>query len=83
MKEPLCRFCANEGLAMPATVVDHIEPHRGDWLKFKTNALQSLCELHHNSTKQKLELLGYRIDIGIDGYPLDPNHPSNIYWRSK
>jgi hypothetical protein len=28
-------------------------------------------------------LYGYRRDIGLDGYPLDPNHPANRYERKK
>jgi hypothetical protein len=31
----------------------------------------------HKSTKRRIELRGYRIDIGLDGYPTDPNHPFN------
>lgn len=27
---PLCAFCQAEGTIVPATVVDHIIPHRGD-----------------------------------------------------
>jgi len=74
-KEPLCRFCAQQGLAIPATIADHIEPHRGDWNKFLTSELQSLCATHHSSTKHRLEVRGYNVDIGLDGYPLDPKHP--------
>ncbi|MBL4928784.1 HNH endonuclease signature motif containing protein [Fuscibacter oryzae] len=47
---PLCRCGA------PATVVDHIKPHKGDNAIFwdRTN-WQALCRHHHNSTKQRLE----------------------------
>jgi hypothetical protein len=24
-----------------------------------------------------MELRGYRCDVGMDGYPIDPNHPFN------
>jgi len=27
--------------------------------------------------KRQIELHGYRLDIGLDGLPLDPNHPFN------
>jgi hypothetical protein len=36
-----------------------------------------LCEPCHNSAKRQIELRGYRCDVGIDGYPIDPNHPFN------
>ena len=35
----------------------------------------SLCEHGHDSTKGFVELHGFRPDIGLDGWPLDPNHP--------
>ena len=54
--EPFCRACAKQGLRTRATVVDHVEPHRGDWALFtdRTN-LQSLCEQCHNR-KTALEM---------------------------
>ena len=60
-----------------ASVVDHVVPHRGDWTAFVAGALQSLCDRCHNSRKKQIEVRGYRCDIGIDGYPTDPNHPFN------
>jgi len=40
----------------PATVVDHIIPHRGDEALFNDrNNLQSLCAPCHNRRKQRLE----------------------------
>ena len=30
MIEPLCRLCLEAGRVTPATVADHVEPHRGD-----------------------------------------------------
>jgi len=73
-REPLCRTCLAQGLVTPATVADHIDPHKGDWNKFLTSELQSLCALHH-STKHGFEWRDYQKDIGPDGYPLDPKHP--------
>jgi hypothetical protein len=58
-------------------VVDHVTPHKGDWTEFVTGDLQSLCEPCHNSAKRQIELRGYRCDVGVDGYPTDPNHPFN------
>lgn len=50
-------MCSELGLLVPAaTVVDHIDPHRGDWALFwdKTR-WQSLCATHHSSDKQREE----------------------------
>lgn len=47
--EPMCRECAKRHLRTRATVVDHIKPHRGDWLIFTDRGnLQSLCKRCHD-----------------------------------
>jgi 5-methylcytosine-specific restriction protein A len=74
--EPFCRLCANLGLVVPATTVDHIVPHDGNLTAFRRGKLQSLCEACHNGWKQREERDGYQPDIGIDGWPLDPRHPA-------
>jgi len=40
----------------------------------------SLCEECAAVTKRHIEQRGYRFDIGLDGYPLDPRHP--VYVRT-
>ena len=53
---PLCVMCARAGIATPATVVDHIKPHRGDRALFWNRAnWQPLCAHCHNSHKQRQE----------------------------
>lgn len=48
---PYCAMCG-----MPASIVDHIVPHKGDKRLFWDRAnWQSLCVRHHSSTKQRLE----------------------------
>ncbi|MBA7611103.1 hypothetical protein ES703_18319 [subsurface metagenome] len=43
-RNPLCVECLKEGRITPTTVVDHIEPHKGDYDKFwNKDNLQSLC----------------------------------------
>lgn len=50
LREPFCRDCAGRGLRTPATDVDHIRPHRGDWSKFNDREnLQSLCHRCHSA----------------------------------
>lgn len=71
-EHPLCAMCRERGRITPATVVDHIVPHKGDPVLFwdKRN-WQSLCAPHHNSDKQALEKGGTpRRPIGADGWPL-------------
>jgi len=74
---PLCVMCADQGWVTPATVADHIKPHKGNADEFYHGALQSLCAHHHNKTKKQLEIKGFTTDIGLDGWPSDPRHPSN------
>ena len=54
LREPFCRECAKRGVRTRATVVDHVEPHRGDWAKFIDPANhQSLCKHHHDQKTAK------------------------------
>lgn len=53
---PLCRMCEDEGKVVPASVVDHKIPHRGDMAVFWDQGnWQSLCATHHSSHKQRQE----------------------------
>ena len=48
-KDPLCIICREEGRLTPATVVDHIIPHRGDpGLFWDENNWQPLCKDCHD-----------------------------------
>jgi hypothetical protein len=73
-REPLCAMCLAKKLTRPATVADHIEdwqrplePH-GDWGRFITGQLQSLCrgchELKHGRRREQVQ-------IGEDGWPVE------------
>ncbi|WP_109994960.1 HNH endonuclease [Salinisphaera sp. LB1] len=71
-KQPLCEYCLELEIVTSANTVDHIKPHRGDRkLFFDPNNLQSLCKLHHDSTKQREEYLGKRIGCDVNGMPFD------------
>ena len=49
MDNPLCIRCAELGLIVEASVVDHIEPHRGDRCLFwDRDNWQSLCKRCHD-----------------------------------
>lgn len=70
-------MCKERGIITPATVADHIEPHRGDPDLFWNGELQSLCAPDHNKIKQIIETHGYSPEIGLDGWPTDERHPVN------
>jgi 5-methylcytosine-specific restriction protein A len=74
---PLCALCLQRGVTREAQLADHIEPVKGDWLRFRLGKLQSLCGSCHSSAKAYEERRGYRFDVGPDGWPTDPRHPSN------
>lgn len=70
-EEPLCRMCLRHGKMTMARVADHVEPHRGNpSLFWDGKNLQSLCLLHANSEKQKVEIgWAEKVSIGEDGFP--------------
>ena len=74
-REPLCAMRLAEGKVVAVRIADHIEPHRGDPIKFWRGKLQSLCAHCHESRKKHIENRGYDNAIGIDGLPIDPCHP--------
>lgn len=76
---PTCKMCEEDGIATLATVCDHIEPHKGSLVKFYTGPFQSLCKLHHDSTKAREEGRGIIIGCDENGIPIDPNH----HWHKK
>ena len=75
---PLCVDHLRRGEYVPATIVDHITPHRGDQSLFwdKTN-WQSLCANCHSSHKQRLEKSGNVVGCDMSGVPIDPAHHWN------
>jgi hypothetical protein len=91
--EPLCRMCLAVGLINDGSrrmdgsvqtdrrriflVCDHIEPHRGDVVKFFAGPFQTLCPDHHDIVKQQIEVRGYIAGTDLAGRPIDPAHPWN------
>nr|WP_084233537.1 HNH endonuclease signature motif containing protein [Papillibacter cinnamivorans] len=48
-KHPLCESCMQSGKLVPATVVDHIKPHKGDKALFwDSSNWQALCKRCHD-----------------------------------
>jgi hypothetical protein len=88
-KYPLCVMCQEQGRVVAATVVDHKVRHglraalagcdevliaQARRLFWDSDNWQSLCKVHHDSTKQRSEKRGHEIGCGTNGIPLDPGH---------
>lgn len=69
-EHPLCRYCLQREIVTAATVCDHIEPHRGDEVKFWSGPFQSLCANCHADDKQREELGLHRKGTASNGWPL-------------
>jgi hypothetical protein len=54
-EEPYCRRCSERGQTVPAKVVNHVDPHQGDWDKFIGGPFESLCKTCHDSDVQREE----------------------------
>jgi hypothetical protein len=63
-------MCLQSEIVTPATVADHITPHRGDHDLFWCGPLQSLCATHHSSDKQIEEHGKTVVRYGADGWPV-------------
>lgn len=55
---PLCAACLAKGIVTEATVVHHMERHRGDAQRFWDGPFESVCETCHNRDKQQAEARG-------------------------
>jgi hypothetical protein len=55
VQHPWCIGCAAIGKQTPATIMDHVVPHKGDRSKFFAGPFQPLCSWCHGSTKRTLE----------------------------
>ena len=54
LQNPLCAECMRHDVLRPAVLVDHIESHRGDRIKFwDKNNWQSLCKRCHDRKTAK------------------------------
>src|SRR5215831_4332480 len=77
------QLCLAAGRLTTATCIDHVEPHRDDYTKFRLGRLERLCARCHSSTKAVIEQRGYDVAIGADGMPLDPKHPVYQHGNTK
>jgi 5-methylcytosine-specific restriction protein A len=71
-QHPICELCAQNGLAVAATIADHHPPHRGDMRQFWLGPLRSLCRQCHDGPARR----GWSPDVDpVSGWPLDARHP--------
>ena len=75
---PLCTYCSSAGRTVPASVVDHVTPHRGNVDLFWSGPFQSLCKVCHDGAKQREDNKGRAIGVTPDGTPLDRSHHWNM-----
>ena len=71
---PLCKRCAQLGETVAASVVHHVQAHKGDWSAFVNGELESLCRACHDSSAQSEERKGHGIGCDAQGLPLDSQH---------
>lgn len=82
---PLCTECKKIGRLTVATVVDHIEPHKGDQAMFwSVDNWQPLCKAcHDRKTAREDGAFGNKgkprpsAACGVDGLPADRGHHWN------
>jgi hypothetical protein len=72
-RQPLCEMCEGRGRTVPASIVHHRTPHRGDWAKFIDPAnFASLCAACHDGAAQSAERMGYSDEVDpATGLPRD------------
>jgi hypothetical protein len=76
---PMCAKCEREGRTQEANLSHHINEYRESFseLEFWYGPLESLCFDCHAIIHDRARPRDYQTDIGLDGYALDPNHPTN------
>jgi len=71
---PLCQMCERVNKATAASIVDHREPHGGDYEKFWDQSnWQALCAACHG-VKRRQDHGGLLPGCDVNGMPIDPNH---------
>ena len=73
-----CRVILTRGRNDPrSAIVHHKQPHKGNMtLFYDADNLEAVCWNCHSGAIQSAEALGYDRQVGEDGWPIDPKHPS-------
>lgn len=69
-EHPLCERCLLQEIVTEATVVHHIDPHRGDLDKFWNGPFEGLCKPHHDSQGQLEDHGKVVIQFDAAGWPI-------------
>lgn len=73
-RHPYCLGCAAIGKQVATEVVDHVEPHKGDQVKFwNTAQWQPSCRWHHDVIKPRLERMVEQGDLVVTDLWLNSN----------
>ena len=75
-QHPLCQRCP-DNRKNASTVCHHVHRHNGDEVIFFSGPFEALCVDCHDGDVQQEEKLGYSQKTDVDGWPIDPRHPSN------
>lgn len=66
VRRPWCLGCQALGLQVKTEVVDHVEPHKGNQVKFWNTAMwQPACRWHHDVIKPRLERMYEAGEIAV------------------
>jgi 5-methylcytosine-specific restriction protein A len=77
-EHPLCANHLRLGKVVPATIVHHIEPHRGDYARFISGPFESVCKECHDVEGRSEDERGYSAATDTTtGLPIDRSHPFN------
>jgi len=68
-KYPLCAACSQDNHVKAATIVHHLEDHKGNWSAFISSPVESLCKQCHDNIWSDSEVLGYQRGCDINGRP--------------
>lgn len=76
---PLCEISLALGEIVPAEVVDHIAPHKGDEGRFfDAHNLMSVSKKVHDTVCQQMECGTWGPPTGVDGWPIENEFLNNI-----
>ena len=73
---PLCAMCLARKVVTPATLADHVTPHKSDHQSFYWGELQSLCPVTTPARSIRKHTVTNGTS-GLNGWPTDPNHPAH------
>jgi 5-methylcytosine-specific restriction enzyme A len=77
---PLCVCCLANGIVEPASMVDHVVPHKGNMNVFWNSIdWQSLCDWCHKAIKASVEYSWINGKAGQASLRLNRKHPD---WRA-